>query len=257
MDSNKLKTYPNLLGLIGYPLSHSFSKGYFSEKFERENIEGFYYENFPLSAIEELPGLIRRFPNLIGLNVTIPYKEAVFPYLDRLDAGARKIGAVNTIKRMADGRLMGYNTDVYGFESSLKKKIKTAGLEVRSALVLGTGGAAKAVYYALDQLRIRYQTVSRDPARGDLTYEELSSSLLAAHQLIVNTTPLGMAPKIDTYPRLPYEALTSRHLLYDLVYNPGKTLFLRKGEDAGAAIINGLEMLHLQAEKAWEIWSSV
>jgi shikimate dehydrogenase len=251
-----LSHVPNLFGLIGYPLSHSFSKGYFAEKFDREGIEGCYYESFPLEMIEELPELLDKYKNLKGLNVTIPYKEAVIPYLDGVDPEAQAIGAVNTIKRMPDDTLVGYNTDVYGFEQSLREKLAAASIEARSALVLGTGGAGKAVFFVLEKMGIKYQRVSRKTEKGDLTYGQINEQIIAGVQLIINTTPLGMSPHVHTFPQLPYTALNSRHLLYDLVYNPEKTIFLQKGEDRGAAFINGLEMLHLQAEKSWEIWTS-
>ncbi len=251
-----LTDYHNLLGLIGYPLSHSFSKGYFAQKFKKEGIDGFFYESFPIPEINEFPLLFVKYPNLKGLNVTIPYKEQVISYLDELDADAATIGAVNTIKKLQDGRLKGYNTDVYGFRSSLHNKIKRSNLNIKRALVLGTGGAAKAVHFSLKKLNISYQEVSRKKENGDLCYQELNAELFSNIQLVVNTTPLGMSPNTKSYPELPYDALSDKHLLYDLVYNPEKTIFLQKGEDAGAAIINGLEMLHLQAEKAWEIWNS-
>ncbi len=251
-----LTNIPNLFGLIGYPLSHSFSKGYFAKKFEKEGIVGHYYESFPLEMIEELPELLEKYPKLRGINVTIPYKEAVLPYLDEIDPEAKAIGAVNTIKRMPDDTLVGYNTDVYGFEQSLRQKMEAASIEIHSALVLGTGGAAKAVFFVLDKMGIEYRRVSRKTEKGDLTYGQVTEKTMAEIQLIINTTPLGMSPNIHTFPQLPYAALGPQHLLYDLVYNPPQTIFLQKGEDAGTTIINGLEMLHLQAEKSWEIWKS-
>ncbi len=251
-----LQQHKNLLGLIGYPLFHSFSKGYFAQKFEKEEIANFFYENFPIPKAGRMPDLFEEFPNLIGLNVTIPYKEAVIPLLDTLDAGARAAGAVNTIKRMPDGQLKGFNTDVYGFQRSLEKKVEDDGLSIKGALVLGTGGGAKAVKYVLEKKHISCQIVSRQPGKADLTYEEIDEEKISENQLIVNTTPLGMSPKTDTFPILPYQFLTADHLLYDLVYNPARTLFLQKGEAVGASTKNGLDMLHLQAEKAWEIWTS-
>jgi len=245
----------HLYGLIGFPLEHSFSKRYFTEKFAREGIAGHAYELFPLRAIEELPGLVSSRPHLRGLNVTIPYKEAVLPYLDTLDKGAAAVRAVNTI-RIRAGRLKGFNTDVYGFEVSLRGWLKAAAEKPAAALVLGTGGASKAVRFVLDQLSIPYLTVSRDRQRGDLDYGALDAPLINAHQLIINTTPLGMAPHTDSRPELPYHLLTSVHLLYDLVYNPEKTVFLAEGEKRGAVTKNGLEMLFLQAERAWAIWNT-
>ena len=244
------------LGLIGYPLSHSFSKKYFSKKFEKEKIDNFHYELFPIERIDLLPALLSKYPNLLGLNVTIPYKQQVLSYLDEIDEEAQKVGAVNTIKIKA-GNLKGYNTDIYGFEISLIKLLATANcpLNELKALVLGTGGAAKAVAHILEKLEISYQFVSRKAGKAQLSYEALSPQELRMHRLIVNTTPLGMAPKIETLPKLPYEALTEQHFLYDLVYNPEITKFLKQGFDRKANVINGLEMLHLQAEKAWSIWT--
>lgn len=250
-----LSNYKSVFGLIGYPLSHSFSKGYFAQKFEKENISGFFYESFPLEAIKVFPELWEILPNLKGLNVTIPYKEQVIPFLDEVQEAAAEIKAVNTIKKMPDGKLVGFNTDVVGFEQSLSRKAQGAGINLKKALVLGTGGAAKAVFYVLKKLNIDYKVVSRSRGKGDLLYGEISKKMILEVDLIINTTPLGMAPAIDTFPELPYEGLSEKHLLYDLVYNPEKTVFLRKGESQGAAIINGLEMLHIQAEAAWQIWN--
>jgi shikimate dehydrogenase len=245
----------HLFGLIGYPLSHSFSKRYFTEKFMREGFEGCQYELFPLKDIAELPSLLDLHPNLQGLNVTIPYKEQVIPYLDELDEGAAAIGAVNTIKR-AGGRLLGYNTDVYGFEQSLRSFLQAAGETPGQlqALILGTGGSSKAVAFALRQLGIRFRFVSRHPGPEALSYEEIDADRIRQYRLLVNTTPLGMSPKVEACPPLPYSALEPGHLLFDLVYNPALTAFLAKGQAQGAAIKNGLEMLELQAEKAWEVW---
>ncbi len=243
-------------GLIGYPLSHSFSKKYFNEKFEKEGLEGYHYELYPLENIEQFSELIQQQPDLEGINVTIPYKQAILPFLDDMDAGAAAIGAVNCIQ-FKQGRLIGYNTDVYGFQSSLLAFIQKYRGEIDGlkALVLGTGGAAQAVMFVLTQLNIPYRLVSRTAQKGVLTYEQLTKNVICDHLLIVNTTPLGMSPKIDTFPDLPYKYITAQHLLYDLVYNPEKTVFLQRGEEAGAGILNGLEMLYRQAEKNWEIWN--
>lgn len=249
------------LGLIGYPLSHSFSKKYFSKKFKEEGIEGFEYELYPIASIEEFPQLLERHPDLVGLNVTIPYKEQVIPYLDAIHVEARDIGAVNTIK-ISDGKLTGFNSDVYGFEESLKKLLTNSEkgdenkLPVSQGLVLGTGGAAKAVLYILQKLNIHPLVISRTKGKGDLTYQDIDKKLIENSKLIINTTPLGMSPKTETFPQIPYEYLTSKHFLYDLVYNPEKTLFLKKGADKNAKTINGQKMLVLQAEKSWEIWNS-
>lgn len=242
--------------LIGYPLSHSFSEKYFTQKFEEEQIPNHAYSLSPLESIEELPALISSMPYLQGINVTIPYKEQVIPYLDEISEEAQAIGAVNTIK-IQNGKLKGYNTDVYGFEKSLLKLLQKEHqkISVENALVLGTGGAAKAVAFILKKLGIDPILVSRRQNSGDLTYSDLDTPIFEECRLIVNTTPLGMLPNIDSFPNLPYHRLNKNYFLYDLVYNPEKTVFLKRGEDQKAAIMNGLEMLHLQAEKAWEIWN--
>lgn len=255
--SQPLQHYKRLFGLIGYPLSHSFSKRYFTEKFAKAGITDAHYELFPLQSVEELPGLLEAYPNIVGLNVTIPYKQAVLPYLDSLDESAAAVGAVNTIRRSSSG-LIGYNTDVVGFEADLLSFLQKAGAEPDGlqALVLGTGGAAKAVAYVLGKLGIGYTYVSRSAEAGQLAYEALSADVLRRCRLIINTTPLGMAPETERSPNLPYEALMSEHLLYDLVYNPAQTQFMQRGQAQGASTANGLGMLHGQAEKAWEIWQA-
>lgn len=240
-----------MYGLIGYPLSHSFSKGFFKEKFEKENITGCQYENYPIPGITEFTTLLEEHPQLQGLNVTIPYKEVVIPFLDELSDAAARIGAVNCI-HFNGGKKTGYNTDVIGFTKSLQPLLQPHHTQ---ALVLGTGGAAKAIMYALEQLGITYTVVSRRPENGAITYKTLDQAIMEAHTVIVNTTPLGMYPKIDTFPEIPYQYLSSRHLLYDLVYNPAETAFLQKGAAQGAVIKNGHEMLILQAEASWEIWN--
>lgn len=234
------------LGLIGHPLSHSFSKAYFTEKFEREGLEC-EYENYDIDDI----ALVRDV-DLTGFNVTSPYKEAIIPYLDELDPIAAEVGAVNTVKVLPDGRLIGFNTDVIGFAETV------FGAELqKTALILGTGGASKAVQYALRQLDIRYSIVSRSIGKGDYQYEELTPEIIQSHLLIVNATPVGMAPNINEAPNLPYDAITPQHTLIDLIYNPEETLFLRNGKERGATTINGLTMLHAQAEASWEIWTHV
>ena len=240
-----------LFGLIGYPLSHSFSKRYFTEKFDREHLTNHAYELFPLSSIEELPGLLKAYPQLRGLNVTIPYKQQVQSYLQEVDPEAAAVGAVNTIK-ITDKGLIGYNTDVYGFEESLKNFCPKENMK---ALVLGTGGASKAVQYVLNRLGIPFLLVSRYPESGDLIYPELNSSIMEEYHLLINTTPLGMAPHLHTCPSIPYSLITQNHYIYDLVYNPETTRFMEIGKAQGAAVKNGLEMLYLQAEKAWTIWT--
>ncbi|MBV8253868.1 MAG: shikimate dehydrogenase [Chitinophaga sp.] len=242
-----MKTY----GLIGYPLSHSFSKGYFAEKFNKEQITGCQYENFPIPEIAAFPALLQQQPDLVGLNVTIPYKEVVIPFLDELSDAVKHIGAVNCI-RFEEGRKIGYNTDVIGFTNSLKPLLQP---HHTRALVLGTGGAAKAVMYALQQLNISFTLVSRKAGPNAVAYDALTQEDMAANTLIINTTPLGMYPNVDDMPPIPYQYLDSRHLLYDLVYNPPETKFLLAGKERGATIKNGHEMLILQAEAAWEIWN--
>lgn len=241
-----------LYGLIGYPLSHSFSKKYFSEKFEQEGIADCRYELFPLTAIDELPALLAVHPELCGLNVTIPYKEQVIPFLDSQNTLVKAIGACNCI-RITSGQLQGFNTDAIGFQHSLQEKLLPTH---QQALVFGTGGAAKAVCYVLQQLHIPYQLVSRRKMYDQLSYEEVTEKLLQTHTLLINTTPLGMYPNITEAPPLPYHALTPAHYLYDLVYNPEQTLFLQKGMAAGARTKNGMDMLVIQAEESWKIWNS-
>lgn len=236
-------------GLIGFPLTHSFSKKYFTDIFIREGIDA-GYENFPLADI----GLVETLWKdvlLEGLNVTIPYKESVIPYLDELSDAVKKIGACNCI-RIEGGRKTGYNTDVIGFDRSLGKKLEAWH---KNALVLGTGGAAKAVMYVLKQRSIKAVQVSRTPTEGMISYEGMTAELMERHTLIINTTPLGMFPEIDACPPLPYEDITEFHYLYDLVYNPEKTLFLQKGEERGALIENGHDMLIIQADESRKIWN--
>jgi len=240
-------------GLIGKKLGHSFSKKYFTEKFERENIPDAQYELYELPEAEELTALLQREPKLVGLNVTVPYKQDVMPLLDELDAAAASIGAVNTI-RIREGKTKGFNTDYIGFRAALEAFYP---LQARGqALVLGTGGAAKAVWVALDDLLIPYITVSRVSAPQQLTYEQLTPALLQSYNLIINTTPLGMHPHTAAAPLLPYEALTPQHYLYDLVYNPEETQFLKHGKAVGASTCNGLGMLYRQADAAWDIWNA-
>ncbi len=240
-------------GLIGFPLEHSFSETYFNEKFFRSGLSNSHYEAYPIPEIEQLPALLKKYPELTGLNVTIPYKESILPYLDTISDEAQSIGAVNTIK-IEHGKLHGFNTDVFGFRISLNKLLQA---HHRKALVLGYGGASKAVCFVLKQLKISYRIVSRSNTENNfLSYDALTDSIISDHPLIINTTPLGMAPKRLDYPAIPYAGIGKQHLLYDLIYNPGKTIFLIKGQQHGAVIKNGLEMLYLQAEKSWEIWNT-
>lgn len=237
---------------MGYRLGHSFSKNYFTEKFLADGIKDASYQLFELDSIDEFPRLLEKYPNLSGLNVTIPYKESVIPFLDGLEPAAAQIGAINVIK-FEDGKLIGHNSDYQGFMQSLQNFYPC--YSQSQALVLGTGGAAKAVMAALGYLNIDYRVVSRIKGENTLTYEELTPSIMSKVSLIINCTPVGTFPKVDEAPGIPYEHLSSHHYLYDLVYNPAETLFLRKGKEAGAKTINGYEMLCLQAEVAWQIWN--
>lgn len=243
-----------LFGLIGYPLGHSFSKKYFTEKFEKENIKDCRYELFPLEEISQFPALVASQPRLIGLNVTIPYKEVVIPYLHQLDAGAQSIGAVNTILK-TQGKLIGFNTDVIGFEQSLAAL--SFDWKNAKALILGTGGAAKAVMYALKKKNIAFRLVSRTPKGQTLGYGQMDKKLLEEHSLIINTSPVGMFPETEACPPIPYQYINEKHLLYDLIYNPEETTFLHWGKQKGAQTVNGLAMLQLQAEAAWAIWNGL
>ena len=240
----------SVYGLIGYPLSHSFSPGYFSERFQREQIDA-VYRLFPLADIHELTTLLKDIPQLKGLNVTIPYKEAVIPFLDVMDEAAKAVGAVNCIN-IHNGRLKGYNTDIIGFERSLTPLLQP---QHNKALVLGTGGAAKAITYVLNTLGIAYRLVSTSGRESTLSYGDVDEHVIKAHTLIINTTPLGMHPDTDTCPAIPYVAIGEEHLLYDLIYNPEKTTFLQEGMQQGAVIKNGYEMLVLQADASWAIWN--
>lgn len=241
------------LGLIGKSLGHSFSKRYFEEKFSKLNLPNHSYDLYELSTIGEVSEL-KNTPDLVGFNVTVPYKESVIPYLDELSDEAAEIGAVNTVKRITKEEKIswkGYNTDAYGFERMVKPFIKPVH---ERALILGTGGAAKAVDFVLKKKGIQTLFVSRTSALGQIEYEKINDYVMKYHKLIVNCTPVGMSPSIDEAPPLPYELITDEHTLIDLVYNPSETLFLQKGKNKGAKILNGEVMLKQQAEKAWEIW---
>ncbi|HTF20158.1 MAG TPA: shikimate dehydrogenase [Chryseolinea sp.] len=243
-----------VFGLIGATVSHSFSKSYFDEKFFREGLRDYHYELFPLTNITDIEELLQT-KGLSGLNVTIPYKEQVLKYLDEVDGFAKKIGAVNVIK-IKDGKLKGFNTDSDAFLETIEKwlpKDKTF-----NALILGTGGSSKAVQEALKKLKVHYKVVSRAAGKGDFVYEDLEKNpkLITESLLIINTTPLGMSPKTETMPPLDYEHIGSEHYVYDLIYNPARTMFLQKAEMRNATIKNGLEMLHIQAEKSWTIWNN-
>lgn len=240
-------------GLIGKHISYSFSKGYFKEKFESEQITDCSYENFDIQDISELRIILGNTPELKGLNVTIPYKESIIPYLDKLNKKAAKIGAVNTIKFTKKGKLIGYNTDYYGFKKSIAHHLKQ---HHTKALILGTGGASKAIAYALKKLNISTDYVSRSISdKAKFSYESLSKKEMEEYTVLVNCTPLGTYPNVEECPNIPYQFITKDHLLYDLIYNPKETTFLKKGKENGATICNGLLMLHFQAEKAWDIWN--
>ena len=239
-------------GLVGKNIDYSFSRTYFTDKFKTKDLN-YTYKNFDIPSIDEFEAIFTNSNRISGLNVTIPYKEAVLPFLDSLDADAQSIGAVNTIK-IKNGKYIGYNTDHYGFVESLKPYLNT---EHKSALIFGTGGASKAIAFALNNLNIPFSFVSRTPeSENCLGYNELNTKIVANNQIIINCTPLGTHPKIELYPTMPYQAISKNHLLYDLIYNPTQTQFLNFGLKANATAINGLKMLELQAEKSWEIWNS-
>lgn len=242
-------------GLIGATVSHSFSKVYFDEKFFREGLRDYHYDLYPLETIDGLKKLLNENPELVGLNVTIPYKEQVVKFLNEVDTDAKQIGAVNVIQ-IRDGKLRGFNTDSDAFRETLQKWFPNE--KGSLAMVLGTGGSSKAVQQSLRKLGISFQTVSREKEKGNFTYEDLKAdkSILAGSNLVINTTPLGMSPNTTTMPPLDYEQINSQHYVYDLIYNPARTVFLQKAEMRGAHIKNGLEMLHVQAEKSWAIWNN-
>lgn len=245
-----------LFGLVGFPLSHSFSAAYFTEKFAKEQIHDASFRLFPIQNISEIIPLIINNADLLGFSVTIPYKISILPFLDSLEPEAKDIGAVNCVKiarNFSKIELTGYNTDIYGFKESLIPLLKPYH---GKALILGTGGAAKAVGYVLQRLGIYFSLVSRNPKKDTaLNYSELNEEIINDNLLIINTTPLGMYPETNRCPEIPYRFLNDKHLLFDLTYNPSETLFLKKGRKAGATTINGLKMLELQAEKSWEIWN--
>ncbi|MFI5186909.1 MAG: shikimate dehydrogenase family protein [Chitinophagales bacterium] len=241
-----------LFGLIGYPLTHSFSKNYFTQKFSKEGIRDCSYENFQLATIDNLPEIFHTNPSLEGLNVTIPYKESVLQFLSDSNELVQQTGACNCIK-IINKKLLGYNTDVIGFERSLLDKLQPWH---KKALILGTGGAAKAVEFVFKKNNIHYKLVSRQSSGKNLLYDQLTPEIIKENTLIINTTPLGMYPDIDGLPSLPYEAVTPKHFLFDLIYNPEKTLFLAKGGERGATIQNGYTMLVYQAEESWKIWNT-
>ena len=242
-----------LFGLIGYPLSHSFSKQYFTKKFEQEGNTNCRYELFPLASIRELAPLLSENPSLEGLNITIPYKKEVLAYLDSTENIPAGLDACNCI-RIRDGKLEGFNTDIAGFEKTITPLLKP---HHKQALILGNGGATAAVGFVLKKLGIGYHMVSRSIHDGStLTYQDLDEAIINNNQVIINSTPLGMSPDLNSFPPIPYRYITDKHLLYDLVYNPKQTVFLQRGEEKGAVIKNGEEMLEVQAEESWKIWNS-
>jgi shikimate dehydrogenase len=239
-------------GLIGKNISYSFSKKYFTEKFTLGNLIDCSYENFDLQTIEEFPTIIANNPDLKGLNITIPYKESVIPYLNKLSKNAAQIGAVNVIRFTKKGNIKGYNSDYYGFMKSLKPLLQP---HHKKALILGTGGAAKAVAFALDQLEILYTFVSREEKAGMIDYDRINVTTFDNYHIIINCTPLGTSPNTKEFPQIPYHFFTEKHIAFDLIYNPEETQFLKKAKKKGAVTKNGYEMLALQAEKAWKIWN--
>ena len=238
-------------GLIGHPLKHSQSRFYFNEKFEYEGLDC-RYQHFDLKSLDELHDVIDTYPDLCGFNVTIPYKEAIIPLLDDIDPMAKEIGAVNVVK-ITEGKLKGYNTDIFGFEQLLNHAI--SGKTISHALVLGTGGASKAIQYVLKQKGIPYSTVSRSAEKGTYTYDTLNDEVLRQNHLIINTTPLGMAPQVDNFPDLHYQAFSNKHILIDLIYNPKETAFMELGKTWGAKVYGGMLMFEEQAKKTWEIFN--
>lgn len=242
-------------GLLGKNISYSFSKTYFTEKFLKLNVSNYSYDNFDIPSIEDFPLILDQYVESIhGINVTIPYKEEILQYMDELDEDAAKIGAVNTIKILKGYTLKGYNTDAFGFENSIIPLINPS---MKGALILGTGGASKAIAFVLDKLQISFKFVSRNPKNDQtISYDDLNENWIKKSTIIINCTPLGTFPAIEKFPPIPYEFLTKNHLLYDLIYNPEVTSFLAKGKEMGARIKNGKQMLELQADKSWEIWNS-
>ena len=242
-----------LYGLLGKNISYSFSRGYFTDKFEKLKLKKSKYVNFDLQNIEDFPSIIDENEHLKGINVTIPYKEEIIPFLSKIDKTAKKIGAVNTIKFTKRGNLKGYNSDVVGFENSLIPLLKK---HHKRALILGTGGASKAIAYALKRNDIKYKFVSRNPeGKKEISYDSLTKEVMEKHTIIINSTPLGTFPDIDKCPNIPYQLITKNHILYDLIYNPAISTFLSKGKEKEAITKNGLQMLELQAEESWRIWN--
>jgi shikimate dehydrogenase len=241
-----------IFGLLGKNISYSFSKKYFEQFFLSKNLKHNYI-NFDVQSVDQIFEIIKKCPDLKGFNVTIPFKEEIIPLLYKTDKEAKRIGAVNTVKVTKKGNLVGYNTDHYGFAKSLAEHFT---MTEKTALILGTGGASKAIAYVLNNLNFNYKCVSREKKEGFLTYDELDEEIIKKHKLIINCTPLGTSPNINQFPKIPYESLGSKHLLFDLTYNPKLTVFLKLGKDQGAKIVNGEGMLLYQAKKSWKIWNS-
>ena len=246
-QKNEMKKF----GLVGKNIDYSFSRGYFADKFKKNGLLDCSYENFDLKEIEEIKSVFKTH-GLNGLNVTIPYKKEVLPFLDKLSPQSKKIGAVNTIAFNENGETTGHNTDAYGFQKSLLEITEKL---PASALILGTGGASAAIAFALEALKIQFNFVSRNPKKGQLSYEAVDTEILKHNHLIINTSPVGTFPNTDKCPTIPYNELNASHTLFDLIYNPLETLFLRKGKEMGCTVSNGLKMLEFQAEKSWEIWN--
>ena len=253
MDKSYVLENQNVsFGLIGKNIPYSFSKKYFTEKFTQLNLSNHEFHNFDINNLDELTSILKKHPHLKGLSVTIPYKEQIFDLLDNVSDEAKEIRAVNCIK-ISDQKLIGYNTDIYGFENSFKPLLKK---NHQKAIILGTGGASKAIKFVLNKLAIPFISVSRNPKNKDeISYNSLTNDLVKEHKIIINCTPVGTFPLVDESPKIPYKSITENHYLFDLIYNPSETMFLRKGKEKGALIKNGMEMLELQAEKAWKIWT--
>lgn len=252
MEEKQNQDYKQLYGLIGKNISYSFSRGYFNSKFQDEGLSDSFYTNFDIQDIAAFPDILKNNNNIKGFNVTIPYKEQIMPFLDDLDETAREVGAVNTIA-IDNGKLIGHNTDYYGFLQSIKPLLQP---HHKKALILGTGGASKAVAYVMKLLKINFKFVSRNPKLKQFSYSDINSGILQNYSIIINTTPLGTFPEVSQKPDLPYKQLTPEHLLFDLIYNPEETAFLKEGKKKGALTANGSTMLAQQAEQAWKIWNT-
>jgi len=250
--NKKMTKTKKQFGLIGYPLSHSFSKKYFSKKFKKENLHDCEYLNYECPDLNKFSEIIKNNPNLIGLNITIPYKEKILEFVDKKDEIVQSLGAANTLLILPDKKIKAYNTDVYGFEKSFSPLLKP---HHKKALILGTGGASKAVEFVLKKLQISYLFVSRNPKnKFEIHYNKIDRHILSAHQIIINTTPLGSFPQVKNFPKIPYQFLSQNHYLFDLIYNPQESMFLKFGKEKNVITSNGLTMLHLQAEQSWKIW---